>query len=228
MDQIAFRLAQVHERIAEIAANCGRDPNGIQLIAVSKRHPVDAIRAAHAAGQRVFGESYVQEAVAKIQATTDLSLEWHFIGRIQANKTRTIAAQFAWVHTLCDPHHAERLAAQRPTELAPLQCCIQVNLTGEASKGGVGPAEILPLASQIAGLPRLRLRGLMTMSAVSQSAQEQQALFTRLRQELERLQQAGHAVDTLSMGMTDDLEPAICAGATMVRVGTAIFGARPD
>jgi len=228
MDQIAFRLAQVHERIAEIAANCGRDPNGIQLIAVSKRHPVDAIRAAHAAGQRVFGESYVQEAVAKIQATTDLSLEWHFIGRIQANKTRTIAAQFAWVHTLCDPHHAERLAAQRPTELAPLQCCIQVNLTGEASKGGVGPAEILPLASRIAGLPRLRLRGLMTMSAVSQSAQEQQALFTRLRQELERLQQAGHAVDTLSMGMTDDLEPAICAGATMVRVGTAIFGARPD
>lgn len=226
MDTIEKRLQAAKSRIREACAACGRDPRDIVLVAVSKTFPAADVRAAHAAGQRDFGESYVQEALAKMDALADLDVVWHFIGPIQSNKTRPIAERFAWVHSVDRLKTAERLAAQRPEAAAPLQVCIQVNVSGEASKSGVAPAETLALARAVARLPRLRLRGLMAIPEPTDDVALQRRRFEALRELKDRLAADGLALDTLSMGMSDDLEAAIAAGATMVRVGTAIFGAR--
>lgn len=228
MDTIEKRLQAVKSRIARACAAAGRNPRDIVLVAVSKTFPADAVRAAHAAGQRDFGENHAQDAVAKIDALGDLDLVWHFIGPIQSNKTRTIAAQFAWVHSIDRLKIAERLAAQRPEALPPLQACIQVNVSGEATKSGVAPAEAPALARAVAALPRLQLRGLMAIPEPTDDPALQRRRFESLRDLKDRLAADGLALDTLSMGMSDDLEAAIAAGATMVRVGTAIFGARPQ
>jgi PLP dependent protein len=227
MDTIEKRLQAVKSRIARACAAAGRDPRDIVLVAVSKTFPVDAVRAAHAAGQRDFGENHAQDAVAKIDALADLDLVWHFIGPVQSNKTRAIAERFAWVHSIDRLKVAERLAAQRPEALPPLQACIQVNVSGEATKSGVAPAEARALARAVAELPRLRLRGLMAIPEPTDDPTLQRRRFESLRDLRDRLAAEGLALDTLSMGMSDDLETAIAAGATMVRVGTAIFGARP-
>jgi pyridoxal phosphate enzyme (YggS family) len=226
MDTIEKRLQAVKSRIARACAAAGRDPRDIVLVAVSKTFPADAVRAAHAAGQRDFGENHAQDAVAKIDALGDLDLVWHFIGPVQSNKTRSIAAHFAWVHSIDRLKIAERLAAQRPEALPPLQACIQVNVSGEATKSGVAPAEAPALARAVAALPRLRLRGLMAIPEPTDDPALQRRRFESLRDLRDRLAADGFALDTLSMGMSDDLEAAIAAGATMVRVGTAIFGAR--
>ena len=223
---VADRLAQLQKRIAAAAESCDRDPTQVRLIAVSKTKPVEAILAAHQAGQRAFGENYLQEALEKIQALAELPLEWHFIGRLQSNKTRPIASHFHWVHTLADLKHARRLDAQRPEGLPPLQVCIQVNISGEASKGGIPPDELPELAAEVAKLPRLHLRGLMTMPPKGSTEQEQRRIFSTLRRLLDELRAQGLALDQLSMGMSGDLETAICEGATMVRIGTALFGSR--
>jgi len=227
MDTIEKRLQAVKSRIARACAAAGRDPRDIVLVAVSKTFPADAVRAAHAAGQRDFGENHAQDAVAKIAALGDLDLVWHFIGPVQSNKTRSIAAHVAWVHSIDRLKIAERLAAQRPEALPPLQVCIQVNVSGEATKSGVAPAEAPALARAVAALPRLHLRGLMAIPEPTDDPTLQRRRFESLRDLRDRLAADGLALDTLSMGMSDDLEAAIAAGTTMVRVGTAIFGARP-
>lgn len=224
MPDIATGLAAVKGRIATAALSAGRDPNHIMLLAVSKAQPAGAVRAALEAGQRAFGENYVQEALEKIEAVP--GAEWHYIGRIQSNKTREIAAHFDWVHTVDRARIARRLSAQRPDFLPPLSVCIQVNVSGETARAGVAHADAAALAGLVAGLPRLRLRGLMTMPAPSDDPARQRAAFARLRRLHGELASLGHALDTLSMGMSADLEAAIAEGATLVRVGTAIFGAR--
>jgi pyridoxal phosphate enzyme (YggS family) len=226
MDTIADNLQGVKSRIRGACERAGRDPRDIVLVAVSKTFRADEIRAAHAAGQRVFGESYVQEAVGKIAALADLGLEWHFIGPIQSNKTREIAAHFDWVHSIDRLKIAERLSAQRPAERGPLEVLLQVNISGEASKSGVAPAELAPLAAAVASLPKLRLRGLMAIPEPTEDLALAQRRFATVRALKESLCAKGLDLDTLSMGMTGDLEAAIAAGATMVRVGTAIFGER--
>ncbi len=213
-------------RIAAAAAAAGRDAAGVRLLAVSKTWPADSVREAAAAGQRAFGENYVQEGVAKVEALAGLGLEWHFIGPLQSNKTRLVANHFAWVHSIDRLKIAERLSEQRDVHLPPLEVCIQVNVSGEASKGGVAPADAEALAMAVAALPRLRLRGLMAIPEPTADVALQRARFASLRGLRDRLNAAGLALDTLSMGMSDDLEAAIAEGATMVRVGTAIFGAR--
>jgi len=226
MTDIAQALAGVQQRIAAAATAVGRDPAEITLLAVSKTKPVEMIRAAHAAGQVAFGENYLQDALPKIAALRELDLEWHYIGRIQSNKTREIAANFAWVHGIDKLKHAQRLNNQRDPAQPPLQCCIQVNLSGEASKGGVNREQLPALAHDLATLPRLRLRGLMTMPDPGSDRTAQSAVFTELAALREQLNTGGLALDTLSMGMSGDLELAIAAGSTLVRVGTDIFGAR--
>lgn len=225
---IAQQLAAVRARIAQAELRFGRAPGSVALLAVSKAHPAAAIRAAHAAGQLRFGESYAQEALAKMNASTDLPLEWHFIGPIQSNKTRDIASRFAWVQSVERDKIARRLHEQRPATLPPLNVCIQVNISGEASKSGVGTTEVAALAQTIRSLPQLRLRGLMAIPAPQQDFDQQRAGFRVLRELYEQLRATGYELDTLSMGMTDDLEAAIAEGATLVRVGTAIFGERVD
>jgi pyridoxal phosphate enzyme (YggS family) len=195
-------------------------------VAVSKTRPASEIFAAFQAGQKAFGENYLQDALPKIAALQAHPLEWHFIGRIQSNKTRDIAAHFQWVHTLSKLKHARRLSNQRSAELPPLQVCMQVNISGEASKSGVPPQEAPELARQVAQLPRLQLRGLMTMPPAHSSRAEQREIFGKLHHLLEQLNQGGLTLDSLSMGMSNDMEAAICEGATMVRIGTAIFGPR--
>lgn len=227
-EAIAGRLAAVRERIAAAAGRHGRDPAEITLVAVSKTQPAAAVAAARRAGQRAFGENYPQEAAAKIEALAGLpDIEWHFIGRLQSNKTREVAERFAWAHTLEREKIARRLAAQRPPELPPLNVCLQVNTSGEASKGGVAPEALAELAAAVAAQPRLRLRGLMTIPAPSEDVEVQRRPFRLLRECRDRLRAAGFGLDTLSMGMSGDLEAAIAEGATLVRVGTAIFGPRP-
>ncbi len=226
MATIGFNMQAVRQRVADAARACGRDPAAVGLIAVSKTFGADAVAAAHACGQRVFGENYVQEAVDKIVALASLGLEWHFIGPIQSNKTRQIAENFAWVHSVDRAKIAERLSAARPDALAPLQVCIQINIGDENTKGGVAPADALALARAIAALPRLKLRGLMTIPPASDEPAQQRRYFAELRKLKEQLATAGVALDTLSMGMSADLEAAIAEGATLVRVGTAIFGQR--
>jgi pyridoxal phosphate enzyme (YggS family) len=223
---ISARLTQVRQQIASCAYSCDRSPEDITLIAVSKTKPVTDIIAAYDAGQRTFGVNYLQEAEAKITMLADYDIEWHFIGRIQSNKTASISRYFDWVHTVGSLKHAHRLNEQRPQALPPLNICIQLNLSGESSKSGISADELAALAVQIHELPRLNLRGLMTMPPAASTEQEQRELFSRLRLLRTNLQQQGLPLDTLSMGMSNDMQAAICEGATMVRIGTAIFGAR--
>ena len=206
----------------------GRDPASVRLLAVSKTFPAEAVREARAAGQIAFGENYVQEGVAKIEALSDLraGLEWHCVGPLQSNKTRPVAAHFDWVHSIDRLKIAERLAEQRPADLPPLQVCLQVNVDAGANKSGVTPEETLALARAVAALPRLRLRGLMAIPEPAPDFEAQRALFRRAAAVFEQMRGAGLEVDTLSLGMSADLEAAIAAGSTMVRIGTAIFGGR--
>ncbi|MBM3345767.1 MAG: YggS family pyridoxal phosphate-dependent enzyme [Betaproteobacteria bacterium] len=220
------RILAVRTRIAAACAAAGRPADAVQLLAVSKAFPADTVRAAAAAGLRDFGENYVQEAQGKIDATRDLALAWHFIGPIQSNKTRPIAEQFDWVHTVDREKVARRLSEQRPAGRAPLNACIEVNISGEASKNGVAPVEVEVLARLMAGLPRLRLRGLMTIPEPTGDMALRRRRFAQLRELLAMLAGKGIALDTLSMGMSADLEAAVAEGATIVRVGTAIFGER--
>ena len=213
-------------RIARAAEAAGRDAAEVRLLAVSKTWPADSVREAAAAGQCAFGENYVQEGAEKVDALAGLGLEWHFIGPLQSNKTRLVANRFAWVHSIDRLKIAERLSDQRDAHLPPLEVCIQVNVSGEASKSGVAPGELPELAHAVAGLPRLRLRGLMAIPEPTSDVALQRARFATLRQLRDQLNADGLALDTLSMGMSDDLEAAIAEGSTMVRVGTAIFGSR--
>lgn len=224
---IPANLQRVRNRIDQAARAAGRDPSDVALLAVSKTHPPAAVRTAFAAGQALFGESYLQEALRKIETLADLEIEWHFIGPIQSNKTKDIARHFDWVHGIDRLKIAERLSAQRPPELGPLNVCIQVNVSGESSKAGVRAAQLPELAGAVAALPGLRLRGLMTIPAPQADTDVQRASFRQLRLARDRLAESHFALDTLSMGMSDDLEAAILEGATIVRVGTAIFGPRP-
>ena len=226
MATISSALQAVKQRIAAAAHEAGRAPEGIALLAVSKTFPAQAVREAWQAGQRAFGESYVQEAVDKIAALDDLPLEWHFIGPLQSNKTRPVAERFAWVHGVERLKIAERLSAQRPAGMPDLQVCLQVNVSGEASKSGVAPQEVAALAQAVRALPRLKLRGLMAIPEATHDRALQHRRFAQLRGLLEQLNAQGYALDTLSMGMSDDLEAAVAEGATLVRVGSAIFGAR--
>lgn len=229
MSVIVANLQAVRRRLAAAEQQAGRPPGTVALLAVSKTFSAADVRIAHEAGQHAFGENYVQEGVDKIAQLNDVraALSWHFIGPLQSNKTRQVAEQFDWVHSIDRLRIAERLSAQRPAALPPLQVCVQVNISGEASKGGVDPAEVLPLARAIAGLPSLRLRGLMAIPAPADDPVAQRQPFAAMRELMRALQSAGIAVDTLSMGMSDDMEAAIAEGATLVRIGTAIFGARP-
>lgn len=223
MSTIEEKIAKVRARIREAAQGVGRDPAGIGLLAVSKTQPAEAIRAAYACGQCDFGENYLQEALGKQQALSDLPLCWHFIGPIQSNKTKAIAEHFAWVHSVDRLKIAQRLSEQRPAGLPALNICLQVNVSGEASKSGCAPEELPALAAAVAALPHLRLRGLMAIPEPTDDPAEQRAAFARLRELQARLP---YELDTLSMGMSHDLESAIAEGATWVRIGTALFGAR--
>lgn len=223
---IETRLAAVHTRIrqAEIAAN--RKAGVVQLLAVSKTHHSSKIRAAWLAGQKAFGENYLQESLDKQQDLQDLDLEWHFIGRLQSNKTKTVAENFAWVHSVSDINHARRLNAHRPTLLPLLNICIQVNIDNEPSKGGVNLENVPQLLEQCLELPRLKVRGLMAIPEPVGNIAQQRQPFAKIRQLRDSLAQINLPLDTLSMGMSDDLEAAIAEGATLVRIGTAIFGTR--
>lgn len=226
MATIQNNLQAVKMRIAAACKSSGRPESAVQLVAVSKTHPAEAIRAAAQAGQRDFGENYVQEALAKISALADLPLVWHFIGPIQSNKTRPIAESFHWVDSLDREKIAIRLAEARPTHLPALNVCIEVNVSGEASKSGVAPEALGGLARAVSALPRLRLRGLMAIPEPTSDALLQRRHFRALRELKDELVRAGMDLDTLSMGMSADMEAAIAEGATMVRIGTAIFGER--
>lgn len=227
MASIPEKVQQVRHRIAAACDGAGRDVQSITLLAVSKTFGADAVRDAFGAGQRAFGENYVQEAIDKMARLADLPIEWHLIGPLQSNKARVVAERFDWVHTLDRLKIAERLSAARPASLPPLQVCVQVNVSGEASKHGVAPHEAAALARAVAALPRLRLRGLMAIPEVQGDFAAQRVPFRRLRELLEALRAELPQLDTLSMGMSADLEAALAEGATIVRVGSAIFGARP-
>jgi len=230
MSPISQNLQAVRQRISAAAREALRDPQTVRLLAVSKTFGPDAVITAAEAGQRAFGENYVQEGVEKVAAVKaarpDLVLEWHFIGPIQSNKTRLIAEHFDWVHSIDREKIAVRLSEQRPAHLPPLNVCLQVNISGEDTKSGVAPAEVAQLARAVEELPRLRLRGLMAIPAPADDIEKQRAPFRQLRLLLEQLQAEGIALDTLSMGMSADMDAAIAEGATIVRVGTAIFGQR--
>lgn len=226
MQNMEKNLNRVRERIIVAARACGRDPDSILLLAVSKKKPAADIRLAYRYGQRDFGENYLQEAQQKIQELRDLDICWHFIGAIQSNKTRPIAEAFDWVHCVDRAKVARRLSEQRPAGMQPLNVCIQVNLDQEDSKAGVEPGDVPALAAEIQNLPGIRLRGLMTIPAPREAAQQQRIPFARLAAMLSALRQQAIDCDTLSMGMTQDLEAAVAEGSTLVRIGTAIFGER--
>ena len=232
VNRVTDALATVRERISAAERRFGRPPGSVTLVAVAKTKPASLIREAWEAGQRQFAENFVQEAVAKLDELSRLSgpggIEWHFVGALQANKSRTVAERFDWVHTVDRLRVARRLSDQRPAWLPPLNVCFQVNVSGEASKSGVEAAEVADLASSVAELPRLRLRGLMTIPRPCTGLDEQRAALRPLVEAYERLRAAGHPLDTLSMGMTDDLEAAVAEGSTMVRIGTAVFGPRGE
>ncbi|NWF74233.1 MAG: YggS family pyridoxal phosphate-dependent enzyme [Nitrospirae bacterium] len=223
---IASRLQAVHDRIATVAQSFGRQPGEITLLAASKTNPAERLREAYQAGQKIFGENYLQEALGKMQYLTDLPIEWHFIGPIQSNKTRRISENFSWVHSVDRTKIADRLSKDRPESLPPLQICLQVNVSGEASKSGVAPEELASLASHAMRLPRLKLRGLMAVPELTTATALQRSQFHMLWELFDRLKRDGYELDTLSMGMSEDMDIAISEGATMVRVGTAIFGPR--
>ncbi|MES1932463.1 alanine racemase domain-containing protein [Salinisphaera shabanensis T35B1] len=223
---IADALDKVRSRIALAAHAANRDPADITLVAVSKTKPVALVRDALDHGQRDFGENYLQDALAKIDALTEREPLWHFIGDIQSNKTRDIASNFSWAHAIDRFKIARRLSDQRPEGYAPLNLCIQVNIDGEASKSGIAPSDVAELADQIVELEHVKLRGLMTIPAPSTDEASQRKPFAALRELMQRINDRGHDLDTLSMGMSADLEAAIAEGATHVRVGTDIFGAR--
>ncbi|MDR7151798.1 pyridoxal phosphate enzyme (YggS family) [Hydrogenophaga palleronii] len=231
MTTIEANLQQVRERIARSCQRAGRDARDVTLLAVSKTFDADAVRQAQAAGQRVFGENYVQEGVEKIQLlrSDDPSnpLEWHCIGPLQSNKSRLVAEHFDWVQSVDRLKIAQRLSEQRPERLAPLQVCIQVNVDGGANKSGVAPGELLALAQGVVGLPRLRLRGLMSVPEPVVGFEAQRDVFLQVKALFDDLNARGFSLDTLSLGMSDDLDAAVAAGSTMVRVGRAIFGSRP-
>ena len=228
MTTLQERLSAVQTRIARACAQAGRAPSAVQLLAVSKLHPAQAVREALAHGQNAFGENYVQEALDKMAALADLrpAIEWHLVGPLQSNKTRAVAEAFDWVHSVDRLKIAQRLSDQRPAHLPPLNICLQVNISGEASKSGLTPAEAADIAPAVAALPRLRLRGLMALPEPLGGFEAQRAPLLALRLLRETLNRQGLALDTLSMGMSDDLEAAIAEGSTLVRVGTAVFGPR--
>ena len=226
MTTISANLQAVITRIEDAARQFGRNPDGISLLAVSKTWPASDVREAALAGQKLFGENYVQEGIDKARSLESLGLEWHFIGPLQSNKTRPVAEIFDWVHAVDRLKIAERLSEQRPENLPALQVCIQVNVSGEQTKSGVSLDETAALAHRVTALPRIRLRGLMAIPQFVEDFAEQRMAFRRLREAFEKLNKEGLSLDTLSMGMSHDLEAAIAEGATMVRVGTAIFGER--
>ncbi|MBI5006783.1 MAG: YggS family pyridoxal phosphate-dependent enzyme [Nitrosomonadales bacterium] len=226
MTAILSNLQATRQAIAQAAQAAQRSDAEVRLLAVSKTFPAAAVREAYRAGQTAFGENYLQEALEKIDALRDLPLEWHFIGPIQSNKTRPIAEHFAWVHSVDRLKVAERLSAQRPPQLPPLNVCLQVNVSGEQSKSGVAPEAVVALAQEVARLPHLKLRGLMSIPAPASDETEQRLPFARMRAIFEKLNTLGMGLDTLSMGMSHDYPAAIREGATIVRIGTAIFGQR--
>jgi pyridoxal phosphate enzyme (YggS family) len=228
MTTIPANLQAVKARIEAACAAAGRDCAEVALLAVSKTWPAQLVREASACGQRAFGESYVQEGLAKIQALAGLDLEWHFIGPLQSNKTRAVAENFSWAHGIDRLKIAERLSDQRPAGLLPLQVCVQVNVSGEASKSGVAPEEAPELCRAVAALPGLCLRGLMAIPEPTPDVSLARSRFGALRALRDRLTADGFHMDTLSMGMSDDLEAAIMEGATIVRIGTALFGERQN
>jgi len=226
MTRVQTCLKSVYEKIREAELRYGRTPGSVELLAVSKGQPVVKIREAVSAGQRAFGENYLQEALPKIEEISNAAISWHFIGHIQSNKTRLIAESFDWVHSVDSLRHARRLDAARPPQQEPLNICLQINLAAEATKGGMSPQDAAAAIDDIAGLERLRLRGLMTLPPPADDFQLQREPFARLRRLRDELRRPGLPLDTLSMGMSNDLEAAIAEGATLVRVGTAIFGPR--
>ena len=226
MTAILSNLQATRAAIARAAKLAHRDVADVRLLAVSKTFPATAVRDAYLGGQTAFGENYLQEALEKIEALRDLPLEWHFIGPIQSNKTRAIAESFAWVHSVDRLKIAERLSAQRPAHLPPLNLCLQVNVSGEKSKSGVAPEEVAQLAQEVVCLPHIKLRGLMAIPAPAANEEEQRVPFAQMRALLDTLNSEGLALDTLSMGMSHDYPAAILEGATIVRIGTAIFGTR--
>ncbi|MEM0953442.1 MAG: YggS family pyridoxal phosphate-dependent enzyme [Pseudomonadota bacterium] len=223
---IAQNIAKLRDRIRIAAQNCGRDPDSVTLLAVSKTRPPAAVRAAAAAGLHDIGENYLQEALKKVQALTSLNLRWHFIGPLQSNKTRDVATHFAWVHSVDRLKIAKRLNDQRPSSMPPLNVCLQVNISSETSKAGLAPADVAALARDVAALPRLCLRGLMAIPAPPDSGANERAPFAALRELQGSLLSEHPHLDTLSMGMSGDMEAAIAEGATIVRIGTDIFGPR--
>ncbi len=227
MGNIADNLIKVQSRVAAALENSPNRSNKVQILAVSKQQPVDAIRELAALGVREFGENYLQDALPKLERLADLDLKWHFIGHIQTNKTRPVAQHFDWVHSVDRLKLARRLSDQRPEELAPLNVCVQVNISEEESKDGIAPAAAEQLARQITELPRLKLRGLMAVPRASSDFEQQIQTFAQLKALFDRLNNNGMQLDTLSMGMSHDLEAAIAAGATMLRIGQALFGPRP-
>jgi PLP dependent protein len=226
MSTIQDNFQQVRERLAAACVAAQRPVTDVTLLAVSKTFGPEQVRQAHACGQVAFGENYIQEAVEKMALLSDLPLQWHCIGPIQSNKTRLVAAHFDWAHTVDRLKIAERLSAQRPEDLPPLQVCIQVNVDAGLNKSGVLPAEVQALAREVALLPRLQLRGLMSLPEPATDYQAQYASHLAVRDLFDELNASGLALDTLSMGMTGDLEAAVQAGSTMVRIGTALFGGR--
>ncbi len=226
MSSIAQSLEKIRNRVTVLERRYQRPPNGVRVLAVSKTKPPEAVRAAAEIGQREFGENHVQDALSKLGALADLDLVWHFIGPIQSNKTRDIATRFDWVHSIDRAKIARRLNEQRPENLPPLDVCIQVNLSGESSKSGVEPAKAHELAQVVSDLPRLKLRGLMTLPRPCDELDLQRRPFAELRRIREALNTTGFALDTLSMGMSNDMEAAIAEGATIIRIGSAIFGPR--
>jgi hypothetical protein len=226
--QITDHLAEIRRRIELALKRSSREHETVTLVAVSKRQPASAVRAVAATGLKHFGENYLQEGLAKMAAVDDPTLEWHFIGKLQSNKTRAVAERFTWVDTLDRDRIADRLSAQRPDHLPPLNVLIQLNLDDEPQKGGVERARIEPLARHIVQLPRLRLRGVMSMPPADQSADERRASFVAVAAEATRLRALGLPIDTVSIGMSDDFELAIECGSNAVRIGTALFGERPS
>jgi pyridoxal phosphate enzyme (YggS family) len=227
MNNLKENLDNVRARIESACKNAGRDPAGVAVLAVSKQHPAERIRALHALGQRAFGENYAQEALAKQERLRDLSIEWHFIGPLQSNKTREVAAHFDWVQSADREKILRRLSEQRPDALPPLNVCIQVNVDREPQKSGALPEAAEPLARLAGSLPRLRLRGLMTIPRMATDDHDPTESYRRMRALFRSMQEAGVAMDTLSMGMSADLEEAVAQGSTMLRIGTDLLGPRP-